>query len=108
MSSSGQIFISSVVILANARSVDPTKGTQNVVFDVNFPVKDGKKRTLGLFRYFTPENRVGELQKVWENNFTKAFIIAKVSFSHNYNFPNKTFIILHRSQLCLNQEYQVN
>ena len=80
MSSPGQVFIAGVVILANARAVDPQKGNRNVVFDVNFPVKDGKKRTLGLLRYFTPENRVNELQKVWDNIFTQAFIFAKVSF----------------------------
>jgi hypothetical protein len=43
MSSSGQIFMSGVVILASARSVDPAKGNRNVVFDVNLPIKDGKK-----------------------------------------------------------------
>lgn len=78
MASPGQIVVAGVVILANPRAVDPQKGNRNVVFDVNFPVKDGKNRTLGLLRYFTPENRIAELQKIWDNNFTQAFIIAKV------------------------------
>ena len=76
--SPGQILITGVVILANARFVDRQKGTQNIVFDVNFPVKDGKRNTLGLLRYFIPENRTNELDKVWENTFTEAFILAKV------------------------------
>jgi hypothetical protein len=82
MSSPGQIFVNGVVILANARPVDPQKGNRNVAFDVNLPVKDGKKRTLGLLRYFTPETRVSELQKIWDNTFTEAFIIAKVCFQN--------------------------
>ena len=77
-SSPGQVFVTGIVILANPRPVDPQKGNRNVAFDVNFPVKDGRKRTLGLLRYFTPEDRVNELQKTWEDTFTKAFIIAKV------------------------------
>jgi hypothetical protein len=80
MSSPGQIIVAGVVILTNPRPVDPQKGNRNIVFDVNFPVKDGKKRTLGLLRYFTPENRVNEFQKIWENTFTQAFIVAKVPF----------------------------
>ena len=78
MSSPGQIFVSGIVMLANPRAVDPQKGTRNVVFDVNFPVKDGRNCTLGLLRFFTPENRINELGKVWECTFTQAFIIAKV------------------------------
>jgi hypothetical protein len=63
MSSPGQIIVAGVVILTNPRPVDPQKGNRNIVFDINFPVKDGKKCTLGLLRYFTPENRVNEFQK---------------------------------------------
>lgn len=83
MSSPGQIIVTGVVILTNPRPVDPQRGNRNVVFDVNLPVKDGKKHTLGLLCYFTPENRVNELQKVWENTFTQAFITAKVRFIEN-------------------------
>ena len=71
------------MVLANPRSVDPQKGARNIVFDVNLPVKDGRGGTLGLLRYFIPENRVNELKKVWENNFTEAFIIAKVLMHTN-------------------------
>ena len=77
-SSPGQVFITGIVILANASPVDPQKGNRNVAFNIKFPVKDGRKRTLGLLHYFTPEDRVNELQKTWEDTFTKAFIIAKV------------------------------
>jgi hypothetical protein len=80
MSSPGQVFITGVVMLANPRPVDPQKGNRNVVFDINFPVRDGRKRTLGLLRYFTPEDRVAEFQKTWDDqeSFTRAFIVAKV------------------------------
>jgi hypothetical protein len=56
MTSPGQIILTGVVILANPRPVDPQKGSRNVAFDVNLPVKDGRSRALGLLRYFTPEN----------------------------------------------------
>jgi len=78
MSSPGHIVVTGIVILANAHPVEATKGTRNVAFNVNFPVSDGKKRTLGLLCYFTPEERISEMQKVWENDFTEAFIIARV------------------------------
>jgi hypothetical protein len=90
MSSPGQIFVTGVVILANPRAVDSQRGNRNVVFDVNFPVRDGKRRTLGLLRYFTPEERVGELQKAWDNNFTEAFIVAKVRKVTYSNLPLST------------------
>jgi hypothetical protein len=80
MSSPGHVLLTGVVILTNSRPVDPQKGNRNVAFDVNLPVKDGKNRTLGLLRYFTPEDRVNEFQKVWENTFTQAFTVAKVCF----------------------------
>jgi hypothetical protein len=78
MSSAGQILLTGIVVLASPRSVDPQKGNRNVVFDVSVPVKDGTNLALGLLRYFIPEDRVGELQKIWENTFTKAFIVSKV------------------------------
>ena len=77
-SPTGQIILTGIVILANARPIDPEKGNRNVAFDVTLPVKDGNTSTLGLLRYFTPENRVSELQQVWNNDFTQAFVVAKV------------------------------
>jgi hypothetical protein len=56
MTSPGQIILTGVVILANPHPVDLQKGSRNVAFNVNLPVKDGKNRVLGLLRYFTPEN----------------------------------------------------
>jgi len=84
MPSPGQIMITGIVMLANARPVDAEKGTRDVAFDVNFPVTDGKKKTLALLHYFLPEERVNEMQKVWKNDFTEAFIIARVY--HSYDF----------------------
>ena len=55
MPSPGQIMITGIVMLANARPVDAEKGTRDVAFDVNFPVTDGKKKTLALLHYFLPE-----------------------------------------------------
>ncbi|KAF8954245.1 hypothetical protein BDZ97DRAFT_1928530 [Flammula alnicola] len=89
MSSPGHVFVTGVVILADARPVDPQRGNRNVVFDVNFPVKDGKKRTLGLLRYFTPEERVGEMQKIWDNPFTEAFIIARIATMPQTGIPSE-------------------
>jgi hypothetical protein len=76
--SPGHISLTGIVVLANPRAVDPQKGNRNIVFDVNIPVKDGNSRALGLLRYFTPESRVAEFKKVWDNTFTEAFIVAKV------------------------------
>jgi hypothetical protein len=78
MTSPGQISLIGIVILASPRSVDPQRGNRNIAFDVNLPVKDGNSRALGLLRYFIPEDKVGEFQKVWENTFTKAFVVANV------------------------------
>lgn len=78
MSSPGQTLLAGIVILAKPRTVDPERGNCNIAFDVNLPVKDGIDQALGLLRYFTPENRVTEFQKVWGNTFTKAFVISKV------------------------------
>ena len=78
MSSPGQTLLAGIVILAKPRAVDPERGNRNIAFDVNLPVKDGIDQALGLLRYFTPENRVTEFQKVWDNTFTKAFVISKV------------------------------
>jgi len=84
MSSPGHIIVTGIVILENARPVKAPKGTRNVAFDVNFPVNDGKKRTLGLLRYFTPEERINELQQVWKNDFTEAFIIANQCYAEKW------------------------
>ena len=88
MSSTGQIFIAGIVMLGNARAVDPQKGNRNVAFDVTTAAKDGSKDTLGLFRYFTPENKINELQKIWNVQFTQAFVIAKASLSVQINSIN--------------------
>jgi len=78
-STPGQIILSGIVVLANARAVDPSKGNRNIAFDVNLPVDDGvNHQTLGLLRYFAPESRIGELEKVWQASFTEAFVISKV------------------------------
>lgn len=85
-SPTGQIIITGIIILAHPRPIDPQKGNRNVAFDVTIPVKDGNTSALGVLRYFTPENRVSELQKIWDNDFTQAFIVAKVSFPLHKTF----------------------
>ena len=88
MFSTGQIFIAGIVMLGNACAVDPQKGNQNVVFDVTIAAKDGSKDTLGLFCYFTPESKINELQKIWNVQFTQAFVIAKAYLSVQINSIN--------------------
>lgn len=80
----GQIFLTGIVVLARPRSIDPQKGNRNIAFDVTLPVKDGREATLGLLRYFTPENRVSEFEKLWaqRDEFTEAFIVAKVCIQY--------------------------
>jgi hypothetical protein len=80
-SPAGQIFLTGVVVVAHPRAIDPQRGTRNVALDVTLPVKDGRNPTLGLLRYFTPENRVSELQRIWDNEFTEAFVVSKVCLS---------------------------
>jgi hypothetical protein len=77
-SASGQIILTGIVVIAHPRSIDPQKGNRNIAFDVSLPVKDGKNATLGLLRYFTPEDRVDDLQKLSVNTFTEAFVVSKV------------------------------
>jgi hypothetical protein len=80
----GLAILTGIVVLAHPRSIDPQKGNRNVAFDVNLPVKDGTAAALGLLRYFTPENRVADLQKIWTNSFTQAFIVSTVSISRSF------------------------
>ena len=105
MSSSGQVIITGIVMLGNARAVEPQKGNRNIAFDVTIPVKDGAKDTLALFRYFTPENKVDNLQKIWSVQFTQAYIVAKVCVSDP--IPTIT-LIFNRLQLCQKQESLLN
>lgn len=78
-SAPGQIFMTGIVVLTNPRAINPSRGNRNIAFDVNFPVEDGSHdQSLALLRYFTPENRISDLDKVWQDRFTKAFVITKV------------------------------
>jgi hypothetical protein len=76
-SSAGQIILTGIVMLANPRAIDPQKGNKNLAFDVTLPANDAHKPSLGLLRYFTPEDRVAALQKIWDD-FTPAFVVTKV------------------------------
>ena len=78
MSSPGHIFLSGIIILQDPRTLESEKGTRNLAFDVNLPIKDGKTKAVGFLRYFIPKPKVEEMQKIWENEFTEAFITAKV------------------------------
>jgi hypothetical protein len=88
-SAAGQIILTGIVMLAHPRSIDPQKGNRNLAFHVTLPAKDNHKPCLGLLRYFTPENRITDLQKIWENRFTQAFIVSKVRIQSP--FQKKTF-----------------
>jgi hypothetical protein len=91
-SSPGQIFLSGIVVLANPRAIDPSRGNRNIAFDVNFPIVDGvNHQSLGLLCYFTPENRINDLDKVWEKRFTQAFIISKVRIPYHRHIFHSLF-----------------
>jgi hypothetical protein len=96
-SSSGQISLTGIVMLANPRSIDPQRGNRNIAFDVTVPSKDGNKPSLGLLRYFMPENRVNDFQKIWNKKFTPAFVVTKVRihFPSQIKFKKKQSHRLH-------------
>jgi len=74
----GSITISTVAMLTFPRSLDPSKGPRNKVFDINLNIPDGReKSTLGLLRYFVPENLMNNVENITE--FSQAFIIATIS-----------------------------
>jgi hypothetical protein len=79
MNALGFISLSAITVLASPRPVDPQRGTRNIVLDANLFVVDGSlTSSLGLFRYFIPEQATGILQKFKDNSFQKAFIVANV------------------------------
>lgn len=79
MNAHGFISLSAITVLASPRPVDPQRGTRNIVFDANFFVVDGSQTSsLGLMRYFAPENATTLIQRFSDNPFQKAFIIANV------------------------------
>lgn len=66
-------------MLANARPIDPQRGSRHLAFDANFNIADGgKKPTLGLLRYFVPDYLANDVQKIMNQEFTQAFIVANV------------------------------
>ena len=82
MSSLGFISISAITLLASPRPVDPQRGTRNIIFDANFYIVDGSQTSsLGLLRYFAPDNTPNVMQKFSQDTFQKAFIIANVCLS---------------------------
>jgi hypothetical protein len=78
-SSAGQVILTGIVMLANPHPIDPEKGNRNLAFHATVPAKDAHKPSLGLLRYFTPENRVTDLQKLRDDDFTPAYVTTKVS-----------------------------
>jgi hypothetical protein len=87
MSTLGFISISAVTVLASPRPIDPQRGTRNVVFDANFYIIDGSHTSsLGLLRYFVPDNAPNVMQKFTTERFQKAFIIANVR--NSFIFPH--------------------
>jgi len=63
MSSPGHIFLSGIVVLQDPQTLESEKGTRNVAFDVNLPIKDGKSKAAGFLRYFIPKSKIEEMQK---------------------------------------------
>jgi hypothetical protein len=76
-SPAGQTILTGIMMLANPRPIDPQKGPRNLAFDVTLPAEDAHKPSLGVLRYFTPENRVADFHKIWDD-FTPAFVVTKV------------------------------
>ena len=85
MTSPGYILFSGIVILQDPCTLDSQKGNRNVAFNINLPVKDGRKNALGFVRYFIPEERDNEMQKIWKEKYTEAFITARVTISFTEN-----------------------
>jgi hypothetical protein len=82
----GFISISAITLLASPRPVNPQKGMRNIVFDANFFIVDGSQTSsLGLLRYFAPDNTPNLIQKFSQDTFQKAFIVATVRLS---TFPS--------------------
>ncbi|KAF8972075.1 hypothetical protein BDZ97DRAFT_2070693 [Flammula alnicola] len=80
MSSPGHVIIAGLGMIAFPRAIEPTKGPRNMAFDVNFNIKDGgKKPTLGLLRYFVPDFLYDQVQKLTDDDFVQAFVIATIS-----------------------------
>jgi hypothetical protein len=95
MSSPGFISLSAITVLASPRPIDPQKGIRNIVFDANFFIVDGSQTsTLGLLRYFVPEDMLSVIQTFSESNFQKAFINANVRFSHQNTVISDNYFFL--------------
>ncbi|KAF8798914.1 hypothetical protein BYT27DRAFT_7177119 [Phlegmacium glaucopus] len=89
MTSPGYISVSAITILACPRPVDPQKGARNIVFDANFYIVEGSETSsLGLLRYFVPDDMMNVVEKFSENSFQKAFIIANISSITKDTIPN--------------------
>jgi hypothetical protein len=79
ISTPGSITISGVAVLQSPRAIDPQKGPRNVVFDASFCIVEGSQTaSMGLLRFFAPNEMVNDIQEMAEKPFQKAFIIANV------------------------------
>jgi hypothetical protein len=84
MNSTGSVSIAGVVVLESPRAVDPQKGSRHIVFDANFCITQGSETvTTALLRYFASTEMAGEIQKMADKPFQKAFIVATVRLPPN-------------------------
>ena len=55
VNSPGSVTIAGVAVLQSPQPIDPQKGPQNIVFDVNICIVEGSQTiTMALLRYFAP------------------------------------------------------
>jgi len=96
MNSPGYISISAVAILASPRPIEPQKGNRNILFDANLFIADGtQSSTMGLLRYFVPDDLRNDLQTFFDESFQKAFVVANVCSLSQLtfkSFPPFTFM----------------
>ena len=67
-------------MLTFSRSIEPSKGPQNKVFNVNLNLPDGQETsTLTLIHYFIPDNLMNAVESMHDFNFKQALIVATIS-----------------------------
>ncbi|KDR70862.1 hypothetical protein GALMADRAFT_144341 [Galerina marginata CBS 339.88] len=93
MTSPGFIPISTITVLASPHTVDPTKGDRNIVFDANFFIVHGSQTSsLGLLRYFIPDDMIELVRKMNDKAFQKAFVVANITSIKKNSIPNVLLI----------------
>ena len=74
----GSITITALAMITFPRVLEPSKGPKNKVFNVNLNIRDGPKvTTLGLLRYFVPDNLMDTIENI--KDFTQVFLVATIA-----------------------------